>query len=560
MVLALQKFWPQIALFVIVLMGAFLRFFRLDELPPGIYPDEAMNAGDAVRAMQTGEYSVFYPANNGREGLFMNLIAFSFRLFGVNIISFRAVSAVIGVLAIFGIYILAKEFLRFMESKKPALYGELFALSSALFLATSFWHINFSRISFRAIFVPMLLCFAVAFTLRMLRTRSLMAAACAGMLWGIGLYTYLAFRMALLIPIFLVGAFVFYMGQDHHIRRRIPHKMIVQLRLARLKTLGVFVAAGAITLFPLALYFFFHPQDIVSRTGGISVFADPQPLLALAKSIGAHLQMFFYLGDGNWRHNIAGQAQLMLPIAIFFAGGLCIGARNLLGAVRGRRTWEAIAWGTLWIWFAALLLPAVLTREGIPHALRSIGLIPVVFLFAGIGFAELVTPMLQDRLHTQRIYARNLLVVFAILLPLNAYWQYFTVWGTSPHVAGAFAENYVRIGEFLNSLPESTPKIIVVNEGGIPAPIPPELVAPDNKRSEVPVAAQTILFVQRMKSIEPKATVYLLPEELTIYSLPPQTIVIPLAKTDEIRQILQENFYGEEYMSENGVWYYKVLL
>ena len=381
----MQKFWPQITLFVIVLVGAFLRFFRLDELPPGIYPDEAMNAGDAVRAMQTGEYSVFYPANNGREGLFMNLIAFSFRLFGVNIISFRAVSAVIGVLAIVGIYILAKEFLRFMESKKPALYGELVALASALFLATSFWHINFSRISFRAIFVPMLLCFAVAFTLRMLRTRSLSAAFCAGILWGIGLYTYLAFRMALLIPMFLVGAFLFFVREEKT-RRRLAHKMRIRLSMARVKAVAVFILGGALALFPLAFYFFFNPQDIVSRTGGISVFAAPQPLLAFAESVGAHLQMFFFLGDGNWRHNIAGQAQLLLPIAVFFAGGLYVGARNILGAIRGRRAWEAITWGTLWVWFGELLLPAVLTREGIPHALRSIGLIPVGFLFAGIGF------------------------------------------------------------------------------------------------------------------------------------------------------------------------------
>ena len=90
--------------------------------------------------------------------------------------------------------------------------------------------------------------------------------------------------------------------------------------------------------------------------------------------------------------------------------------------------------------------------------------------------------------------------------------------------------------------------------------MPPTLVSPDNKEAKVPVGAQTILFIQHMKQIEPEATVYLLPEELITYLLPPDAVVVPLAKTDEIQKILQEHFYGEEGMSANGVWYYKIPL
>ena len=60
------------AVVLIFLVAAFLRFQNLALLPPGLYPDEAMNGNNVLEASKTGNWKVFYPANNGREGLFIN--------------------------------------------------------------------------------------------------------------------------------------------------------------------------------------------------------------------------------------------------------------------------------------------------------------------------------------------------------------------------------------------------------------------------------------------------------------------------------------------------------
>src|SRR5664279_3380071 len=86
-------------------VGALLRFARLDELPPGLHPDEAVNGNNAVEALRTGDYKVFYPENHGREGLFINLEAVALRLFGrFEPWVLRGTSALIGSLTVLGTF------------------------------------------------------------------------------------------------------------------------------------------------------------------------------------------------------------------------------------------------------------------------------------------------------------------------------------------------------------------------------------------------------------------------------------------------------------------------
>jgi hypothetical protein len=59
---------PTAAFVAIVALGAFLRFYLITDLPPGLYRDEAMNGNNAIEAIHTGEFNAFYPENHGREG------------------------------------------------------------------------------------------------------------------------------------------------------------------------------------------------------------------------------------------------------------------------------------------------------------------------------------------------------------------------------------------------------------------------------------------------------------------------------------------------------------
>ena len=63
------------ALFAAILVaGVALRFWHLTVLPAALYPDEAFYGTDTLRSMASGAWQVFYPNNNGHEGLIVWLL------------------------------------------------------------------------------------------------------------------------------------------------------------------------------------------------------------------------------------------------------------------------------------------------------------------------------------------------------------------------------------------------------------------------------------------------------------------------------------------------------
>jgi predicted membrane-bound mannosyltransferase len=171
-------------------VASFFRFYHLDKFPPGLYPDEAMNGSNALVANSTGHYQLFYPENNGREGLFINIQALSVKFFGIHPWALRGVSAVFGVLTVLGLYLLVSE-----------LFDWQLAAISSFLLAISFWHVNFSRIGFRAIMLPFILVYAFFFMWRGIKRSNFWYFFWAGIFGGLGFYTYTSYRVAPLIAI-----------------------------------------------------------------------------------------------------------------------------------------------------------------------------------------------------------------------------------------------------------------------------------------------------------------------------------------------------------------------
>src|SRR3989338_10465544 len=117
-----------ILLLLILLIAAFFRLWDLKNTPPGLYPDEAMNGNNAREALETGEWRVFYPENNGREGLFINIQALSINFFCNKPWALRLPSAILGILTVLGTFLLTKE----LFNKNSG------ALLAAFLMATSF--------------------------------------------------------------------------------------------------------------------------------------------------------------------------------------------------------------------------------------------------------------------------------------------------------------------------------------------------------------------------------------------------------------------------------------
>ena len=193
-----KKWLVYILLFLILSLGLFLRVYNIENTPPGVYPDEAVNGEDAIRANQTGNYQLFYPANQGREGLFMNLIALCFKFFGVSIFTLKFPAILFSTLTILGTYLLTKEL---FQRERTALIG-------AFLVAVSFWSIDFGRISFRANMLPFVLVFTFYFLFLALRTRKKIDFALSGIFCGLGIHTYIAWRISPLILMLLLIFFI----------------------------------------------------------------------------------------------------------------------------------------------------------------------------------------------------------------------------------------------------------------------------------------------------------------------------------------------------------------
>ena len=76
----------RVFLFLILIMAlaSFFRLWEIKTIPPGFSYDEAMYANNAVEAWETGNFKMFYTENNGREGLWINMLAPVLSFFGEN--------------------------------------------------------------------------------------------------------------------------------------------------------------------------------------------------------------------------------------------------------------------------------------------------------------------------------------------------------------------------------------------------------------------------------------------------------------------------------------------
>ncbi len=520
----LKKNQTIILLLLILFVAVFFRVWQIDSAPPGLYPDEAMNANNALESLNNNQFKLFYPENNGREGLYFWLIAFVFKIFGVSIWSLRFTSAILGILTVLALYLLTKELFHPRSSlllfpHSPSYFSaEKIALLSSFFLAISFWHVNFSRIGFRAILVPLLMSFAFYFLLCAFRRNNILDYTWAGVFFGLGFYSYIAFRVAVVfLGVVILARIISYWQKN----RPIPMNWSNLWSKIYLKEgwwkMDVFLIVILLVALPLGFYFYNNPLDLTGRTGGISVFAAEQPIVELGKSVVKVFFMFNVFGDWNWRHNYAGAPMLIWPIGILFVLGIISTIRKLFTPERYHSIF-------LLSWFVVMLLPAVLTYEGMPHALRAIGIIPVVYILSALGGCWLFEKLSSVKIKGAKCFAVFLLI-FIILYPaLKNFNKYFFDWAKRPETAKSFSYDYVKIGQYLNTLPDQVKKYVIVNEKGTPY-------------YGLSISAQTPIFIESAKFGQPRA-IYLPWQDLGQIEISPgKTVILTLYNHQSLEEL-----------------------
>lgn len=433
-----------VLLFLIIAAGLFIRAVNINNAPPGVYPDETVNGIDAMNALTHGNWQWFYEANNGREGLFMNLIAICFKLFGVSVLTLKLPSIIFGTLTILGTYLLAKE-----------IFSRRVGLISAFLVSTAFWAINFSRISFRANMLPTVLAFSFYFLFKGMRTKKWYDFAIGGLIFGIGLHTYIAFRIA---PAILVVMFVLFL-----INRRGFLKEYWKHILAFL--IFAFISAAPM----LYTFFISHPEYLESRSANISILSPEinkgDLIGTFSRSLGLSLVKYNIWGDQNWRHNYPPYAILDPITGIAFTFGLSYSILRLVQLLfrrfrNGERHPRLEVYVFLVSWFFIMLAPEFLTAEGNPHALRSIGTLPAVFIIAALAFEY----FFRKAEHYSTFF-KKITVVLAtfILLFLGTFnvIKYHFFWAKNPKTAESFEKNLMDVTDYLKTVPVTRETFIV---------------------------------------------------------------------------------------------------
>jgi 4-amino-4-deoxy-L-arabinose transferase-like glycosyltransferase len=433
-----------LAILILVLIAVFFRFHHLQELPIGLWRDEAANGLEALRVLD-GDLAIFYGT---REPMFIYLVALSVGLLGRNPLAIRLVAAIAGTATIPVTYLLFKEVFRWTDHRV-----RLLAFLTSTWLATSYWHLNFSRLGFRGVLLPLFASLSFYLFWRgwnqlehgASRQRTTLAwFAVSGLCFGLTFYTYTPSRFLplVLLPFFgqaVWGAWSRRSEAEQKSDRTAPAKPLAAL--------FVFSASCLLIFAPLGVHFVADPGSFFVRRG-VSVFSatDDQPLITLlAENVVHQLGMFGFLADPNTRHNPAGRPAFDLFTLAFFMVGFALSLR------RSRKLPYLFCIG----WFLIMLLPAILTYPELPHYLRAIGALPVACVFPALG-AEAAWDWVRAR--TESLKMRSAFaVILGLCLAFSAvltYRDYFTPRVEEIELVKAFDPRFVETAALMNELDE----------------------------------------------------------------------------------------------------------
>ena len=418
----------------ILLLSLILRLWQFDQIPFGVWFDEAEAGLQARRWLKEADYKpAFYDIINV-SGQFLALYAAGLRFVSDSVQGLRMVSVLFGVGGVLAAYLFGN-----------ALRGPRFGLIMAFLLAVMRWHLNFSRIAMTGIDTPFFELFSLYFLTRLIKRGHLRDAVLAGISLGLGLSFYTAFRLFVLaLGVFVLLSIVIW----RHWWGRVGLRSWWGNQAIRA---GMIILAAWIALMPVAQFALRQPDSFASRMQITSIFNrrdDPDLGRALRNSWGKHMGMFHVAGDRNGRHNLPGEPMLDPLTGVLVVLGLALALLNLFS----RRARAAHLFFILLI--PASLIGGVFTLDfEAPQSLRSIAVLPAMVYLAALPVEALAVEAMRV---TRPFSARWLWIPGAIgafyLLASNAQTYFvrqapdFAVWNQFSTAETITAQRMAELG------------------------------------------------------------------------------------------------------------------
>ncbi|HSN77265.1 MAG TPA: PA14 domain-containing protein [Anaerolineae bacterium] len=375
-------------------LAVFLRVYRLQQMPPGIFVDETNAALDAIRIMEGRPDSPFGTGWFETPTMYAFYLVGLFKVLGTSFVALKAASLLPAILTVAALYPLAR-----------LMFGIPTAFAATFLLAISRWHITMSRWGWNEVAPLLFMILALYFIQRAVRDRRASDYALGGLFLGLGHYTYLASRLVLLaVALYVLYRLLFERGFARRTWRGLAILLVVYLA----------------TFGPLLVTYARNPFSFSNRSQQVSILVDmqeyyqqqraPAPkivgqamralglpkeisLLPLQESTLRHVEMFLASGDRNPRHNLPG-APMLDPITgslLILALGFALyqvfrpnprrsdGEEDAGSGSRGGQRYALLL-----LWLLIPLLGGILTRlDEAPQAYRTLPAIGAAVLLAG---------------------------------------------------------------------------------------------------------------------------------------------------------------------------------
>lgn len=405
-----------LALLAIIALATVLRFYQLGQNPPSLDWDETAHGYNAYSILKTGrdEYGYKFPLyfrsfDDYKPPIYTYLVVPAVAVFGLNDFAVRFPSAFLGVLAVLFTYLMVLELFR----------NRSIALLSALFLAISPWHLQFSRVAFEtnsAIFLSVLGTWTFLRGIRSGGKSLIFWMSLSSLTFGANLFMYHNARV--FVPLFTLMLLI-----------------IFREKLLKNKKYLIIPAAIAVIFLIILLPIAFSISGQM-RFKGTTIFGDVSPQYKAAEKI-AQDKKSGQLLLGKLLHNrrfvyvpilIDNYLSHLKPTFLFFTADMDRHHAPLIGLLY---LWDLpfILAGVYFLlrgnfdikskiiifWWFLIAPVASSATWGVPHSLRSEIYLPTFQIFAAIGVFTFYTYAKNKKLFLS-IVGVTLLANFAFYL------------------------------------------------------------------------------------------------------------------------------------------------
>lgn len=405
-------------LIAVIILAFFFRFYKLGEVPNGLYQDETAIGYNAYSILTTGkdEYGKVMPIyfksfGDQKLPVYIYATVVSEKLFGVNSFAVRFPSALFGFLTVIALYFFTKILTK----------NKMLALVSASLISVNPWSLDYNRATFE---VSICLFFFVAGSYLLLKSfekNKFGLFLASTILFILCLYSYNLTR--LLSPLLYILFLVLYKKRLGNISKpELAVTVVSSFVLLIPFASSIFASGGASSasgtflfssnavkapLIEFRSYFIYYPilAKLFFNTWTLMVW---QYLNNIVSYFSA--PFLFVTGSPHGNHGIGNAGQFYLFEFPLIIAGIVVSIKQKM---EGKKL--------LLFWALATVLVAALTRD-IPQATRSIFLVVPLEIFSALGvvsFFKYITTI-------KSVYVRGIVLVLFVGVSIYSVVFYFS--------------------------------------------------------------------------------------------------------------------------------------